>query len=307
MHLSISNFDMAAVLKTIGTLVLTIFVAWIVTPGSFVFDEEPVPGSSALNELVIEQYIHEYQKKPILLLGSSIQTMVPPPNCRPDNVATIYLQGRSAMSGLEALRRTAARPQTVFIEIPTLLIGVDQELINTVFTPLYWRIRSIISPLRHERNWLVLLYRWRHYERSPPPFALQDPPQSVDEWKRLMAPRTPAFVNRNDDRTIGLILPDLVWLVRALQQQGTRVLFYNPIDPALRALSPMKDLHAALRAAFPEIEVIEAPDDEFPIYRWDGMHLVDASGLRLFEYLMRRAGLSVQKKCQVTVKQPPSR
>jgi hypothetical protein len=117
MHLSISNFDMAAVLKTIGTLVLTIFVAWIVTPGSFVFDEEPVPGSSALNELVIEQYIHEYQKKPIVLLGSSIQTMVPPPNCRPDNVATIYLQGRSAMSGLEALRRTAARPQTVFIEI----------------------------------------------------------------------------------------------------------------------------------------------------------------------------------------------
>jgi hypothetical protein len=303
---SISSFELTAVLKTLGTTLVIILVVWLVTPRSFVFDEQPVPGAGPLNELIVEQYIHERQDKPIVFVGSSVQTMVPPPHCRPDNVATIYIQGGGPMSGLETLRRTGARPKVVFIEVSTLLRGVDDDLMKAVFMPVYWRIRSVISPLRHERNWLVLLFRSRLYKRSPPRFTLEEPTESVDEWRQLMAPRSVPLVAQNDDRTIALVLPDVVSRVRELQQQGTQVIFYDPMDPELAALAPNKDVRLALRAALPDVEIIEAPDDEFPIYRWDRMHVVDASGLRLFEYLMRREGLPIQKKCELLSRRSPS-
>ena len=161
------NSKLTPLIKGIGAAFGTACLAWILVPAHLPFDEYPAPGPQALNELVLEKYLHDYSHKPIVLLGSSIQTQIPPAACRPENVATIYLQGRSAMSGLEALRRTGAHPKVVFIEVSRLLIGVDENLIGTVFTPYYWRIRSLIPPLRHDRNWFVLWYRSEVYDRRP--------------------------------------------------------------------------------------------------------------------------------------------
>src|SRR4051794_37891848 len=145
---SISNFDFRSPAKVILTAAALIGIMWIALPRDLAFDEEFFPGAQSLNELVLEKYTYEFDRKSIVLLGSSVLTHIPPPGCRPDNVASIYLQGRSAVTGLAALRRINAHPKVVFIESTTLLTGVDQDLLDSVFTPLYWRVRALVPPLR---------------------------------------------------------------------------------------------------------------------------------------------------------------
>src|SRR3954462_8353928 len=99
MHSSISNFDLMPLAKAIGAGTLLIAFAWWILPDNLAFDELPVLGAETNNELIVEQYSYEHTQKPIVLVGSSIQTLIPPPQCRPANVATIYLQAKSGTSG----------------------------------------------------------------------------------------------------------------------------------------------------------------------------------------------------------------
>jgi hypothetical protein len=300
MRLSIFNFDLAPLVKGLGTAAAAIALASVILPRHLPYDEFGAPGAETLNELVLEQFTYQYPEKPIVLLGSSILTMIPPANCRPDNVGSIYLQGRSAMTGMEMLQRLRAHPKVVFVEVPTLLIGVDTNLIDTVFTPVYWRIRSAIPALRWNRNWLVLLYRREIYQRLPPKFTLKLPAESVTEWDAERA----AFIEPqlrpyNNDSNIDQIIPQVIDRVRGLQHSGTRVIFFDPIDARMRAQPQESHLREKLRDALPNVEMIEAPDGEAPLYRWDGMHFVDASGLWFFNFLMNRAGIPFTPKCEL--------
>lgn len=294
------NSDLRVIRIITATALTTILISWVVVPAKLSFDEYNVFGTQTLNELILEKYTYEYKKKPVVFLGSSILTMLPPPNCRPDDVAAVYLQGRSAMSGLEAIRRVGAAPKVLFVEVTQLLIPADEHLLAAVFTPLYWRIRTLIPPLRHNRNWIVLFHRWRVHERYIDPDIWELPEQTVAEWYKLRSVQFGVYQHPQSNRGLAkAIVTDVAGRVRALQQNGTRVIFYNSVDPSIRNNPPSSELAAEIKSQMPDVEYINAPDDEFPIYRWDGMHFVAASGVQVFEYLMRRAGLPASSKCQV--------
>jgi hypothetical protein len=279
-------------------------------PKSFAFDETPAFGVETLNELIIEQYVYEQQDKPIVLLGSSIQTMIPPYECRPAEVATVYLQGRSGMSGLEVLRTIGAKPKVVLVEAATLAISVDRHLIGVALRPVDWQIRMLVPPLRHNRNWIVLINRKFRYERGllikaqRPPMTVDLPPQSIEQWEKevLAARMAPYLIQRNNDSNIRISVAQLVPLVRSAQDRGAKVIFYNPADPRIASITPMKELKAAIQAALPDVEFIDPPDATLPLYRPEGMHIQEASGVLLFNYLMERAGVAARSQC--TVRKP---
>jgi hypothetical protein len=305
MHSSIFSFDFSAIAKIVGTAAATILLAWAVVPGELPYDEQPVPGAEPLNELIVERYIYEAPHKPVVMLGSSILTMIPPSNCRPDNVASIYLQAGSAITGLEVIRRVGARPSVVFVEVTTAIMGEDAKLLGTVFIPLYWRIRLAVPPLRHNRNWLVLLYRLKAYERLGPAYSFQWPSQGLAQWNEARAAHiAPILQVYGYDYNIDPPLAELTARVRELRHAGTRVIFYDSADPRVRAISWLRNLREKLKAAFPGVEMIEAPEEEAPMYRWDGLHFVDASGLWFFNYLMRRAGIPFTPKCELVPRAP---
>jgi hypothetical protein len=296
---STSSFEPWTILKVLGTAAATIALAWGLVPARLPFDDSTVHGVVTLNELLVERYAFEHASKKVIVLGSSIVTMIPPPHCRPDDVASIYLQARGAMTGLEAILRAAARPEVVFVEIPTLMVGVDPAIVGAVFSPL-WQIKMLIPPLRHNRNWVVMWYRQKIYDRRAPRFAIQTPTQSVAQWNQEMAAGIEPFLHDHpNDGAIARAIPELTERVRALQQAGSRIILFDPTDPRLRQFSPEKDLLARLQDALPDVEIVLAPDDEMPLYRRDGLHFHDASGLRFFNYLMQRAGIETRPKCEL--------
>ena len=61
----------------------------------------------------------------------------------------------------------------------------------------------------------------------------------------------------------------------------------------------MKEFVDEIKLQIPDVELIDAPDDKFPIYRIDGRHYTAASGLQFFNYLMDRAELPYSAKCEL--------
>ena len=301
MHSSTFNFDFSAVAKAVATAAVTIAIAWAVVPEELPYNEQPVRDAETLNELIVERFTYEHSNKPVVMLGSSILTEIPPVHCRPDNVAALYLQGRSAMTGLEVLRRLNARPQVVFVEITTALIGADEKLLGEIFHPFYRRVRTAVPPLRLDRNWVVLFYRKKIHRWFRPRYLLEWPGVSVEQWNEARAAHiAPQLQDYASAGNIDRIVPEIVARVRELQQSGTQVIFYDPIDPRLRALPRAKNIRDQLKTALPGTMMIEAPDAEQPLYRWDGLHFSDASGLWLFNYLMKRGGIFVTAKCALS-------
>jgi hypothetical protein len=297
---STSSFDLSAVAKAAGAAVVTIAVAWAAVPKELPYDEQHVRGAETLNELIVERFSYEHPAKPVVLLGSSILTDIPPVHCRPDNVASIYLQGRSALTGLEVIRRVNARPEVVFVEVTTAMIGVDEKLLEAVFSPFSRHIQELVPALRRNRNWVILFYRRKIHRWSRPRYLIERPAQSIEQWNESRAPHIAPLLGGHDDNgNIDRIIPEIVARVRELERSGTRVIFHDPADPRLRALPRARNLRDKLKAALPGVLMIEAPDAEQPLYRWDGLHFSDASGLWLFNYLMKRAGIAVTAKCRL--------
>jgi hypothetical protein len=293
---SISSSELAAPLKGGLAALATIGAAWLVTPAILAFDDQPMQSVATLNELVIERYILQHSSRPVVFVGSSILAVMPPSNCRPDNVASLTIQGGSPMTGVEAIHRIGARPQVLFFEATTSYAAADPRLIDSIFVPLYWQARASVQPLNHNRNWAVMLYR-AMLPATPAPLDL--PKIAIEDWDKQIEPKiallkTPGVGPRfNVDERTAAVATEL----RALHRQGTRVIIHSPIDRRLNESSPGKEWLEALRAQLSEFEWFEQPKD-LPLYRWEGLHFLSGSGLHYFNYLMKRAGSPFQPKCE---------
>src|SRR5205085_10213280 len=141
-----------------GAVLATVLLAWLAVPARSSLDEELWPLSAQThNELVLERYTYEHLEKPIVLVGSSILTMMPPARCRPDEVATLDLAGGSILASLEAIRRLGARPRVLLVEVRTLLRTADRDLLHTVLMAVYWHGPARVPPPHYNRNWPRLI------------------------------------------------------------------------------------------------------------------------------------------------------
>jgi hypothetical protein len=294
---SLSSFDFTAPVKGALAAATVIGAAWVVTPASLPFDDQQLLQLAAtLNALVVDRYIQQHASKPVVFAGSSMQSVIPPAICRPDNVASLAIQGGSPMTGIETIIRIGARPEVLFVEAPTSHSAPDPVLMAEVFTPGYWRIQAAVPPLGGNRNWFVMLYR-----SLLPPVTLGSlglPPMSAEEWDKHMQPRMEPFRRPGVKASFSIEerVAALATQLLPLRQRGTRVILHSPMDPRLNEMSPTKDWLMALKAGLNDLEWFEPPSN-LPFYRSDGLHFFPGSGLHYFDYLMKQAGVPFEPKC----------
>jgi len=73
-----------------------------------------------------------------------------------------------------AAEEAGAVPEVLFVDVSGILFGVDKNLIDETFPPVYWRLRQLIPALRANRNWIVLGYRkiiWDRWQWHDPGLA----------------------------------------------------------------------------------------------------------------------------------------
>ncbi len=248
-----------------------------------------IPGMQ--NEVIAERYAYDWHGKNIVIVGSSVATQLPPGRVRPPNVATLFLQGCGAMSGLEVLVCSGAIPELVLIEVDFLNRGIQQSLISTIFaSPLCW-FKRYLPCLRCENNLPNLLFK----SRMNPPHINDSPDEMPETWNAKLQPKIDHYLNDfvrcslpRDDIMDALIMT-LKDRVCQLEQRGCKIAFFiDPINPRLAALPAFKIFHERVRHEFPMYPIIEATSDQF-YYLTDGIHFFAQSGKEFFDYLMQES------------------
>lgn len=80
-------------------------------------EEVDVQGEAYENAIVAERYLLAPDNKRTVIVGSSVAKALPPEGFQPADVATLFMPGNGAMSGLEIILRSGARPQVVLVEV----------------------------------------------------------------------------------------------------------------------------------------------------------------------------------------------
>jgi hypothetical protein len=253
-------------------------------------DEElDVQGEAYENAIVAERYLLAPDNKRTVIVGSSVAKALPPEGFRPADVATIFMPGNGAMTGLEIILRSGATPQVVLVEVDFADRGVDDDLISHVFDPAAQALRKAMPIFQDENNLLNLLVKAsisrRHHNA-----AVDRPQVTVAEWRKEIRSRIDYYVSGfSHPYTLNQnLLRRLQSQVKELEARGTRVVFFlDPLDRDIAAAPEILEWRQAVRSAFADHQFIPAADA--PLHLIDGMHFFGYAGLQYFEYLLGEA------------------
>lgn len=248
-----------------------------------------VQGEAHENAIVAERYLLAADKKRTVIVGSSVATGLPPEGFRPDDVATLFMPGNGAMTGIETILRSGARPQVVLVEVDFADRGVDEELISHLFDPAAIALRRAMPMFQDENNLLNLLVK-ASISHHPHNTVADRPQVSVAEWRNVIRSRIDYYVAGfghpyNLNQTL---LRRLKTQVEELEARGTRVVFFfDPLDQEIAAAPEIREWRQAVQSAFPDHQFIPAADR--PLHLMDGIHFFGYAGVQYFEYLLGEA------------------
>jgi hypothetical protein len=253
-------------------------------------EELEVQGEAYEKAAVAERYLIAPEEKRTVIVGSSVAKALPPEGFRPADVATIFMPGNGAMTGLEIILRSGARPQLVLVEVDFADRGVDEDLISHLFDPAMVALRRAMPIFQDENNLLNLLVKASLSHR--PHNAVADRPKvSVAEWRNKIRERIDYYVAGfgHPYKINQAFLRRLKTQVKELETRGTRVaFFFDPLDQEIAAAPEIGGWRQAVRNALSDHQFIAAAGGS-SLHLLDGIHFFGYAGVQYFEYLLGEA------------------
>ncbi len=255
---------------------------------SLPLEERDFQGEAYENATVAERYVLAPDNKRTVIVGSSVAKGLPPEGFRPPDVATLFIPGSGAMTGLEIILRSAARPQLVLVEVDFADRGADEDLISHVFDPTALTLRKAMPIFQDENNLLNLLAKASIPHRTT---VADRPSMTVAEWRQQIRSRIDYYVSgfSNPYEPDPNRLKQLKTQVKKLEALGARIVFFfDPLDRDIAAAPQISKWRQAVQSAFPDHQFIPAADAA--LHLLDGIHFFRYAGIQYFEYLLGEAG-----------------
>jgi hypothetical protein len=252
-------------------------------------EELEVQGEAYEKAAVAERYLLVPSEKRTVIVGSSVAKALPPEGFRPADVATIFMPGNGAMTGLEIILRSGARPQLVLVEVDFADRGVDEDLISHLFDPTMVALRRAMPIFQDENNLLNLLVKASLSHRSHNA-AADRPNVSVAEWRNKIRERIDYYVAGfgHPYKLSQAFLRRLKTQIEELETRGTRVVFFfDPLDQEIAAAPEIGGWRQTVRDAFFDHQFIPAAGGS--LHLLDGIHFFGYAGVQYFEYLLGEA------------------
>ena len=279
--------------RAIGFLAGFLLTLVVVTAGvlklreSLPLEERDFQGETYENASVAERYVLAPENKRTVIVGSSVAKGLPPQGFRPPDVATLFIPGSGAMTGLEIILRSAARPQVVLVEADFADRGVDEDLIAHVFDPTTLTLRKAVPIFQDENNLLNLLAKASIPHRT---IVADRRSTTVADWRQQIRSRIDYYVSGfshpyEPDQNL---LARLQAQVKELEAHGARVVFFfDPLDRDIAAAPQISKWRQAVQSAFPDHQFIPAANSA--LHLLDGIHFFRYAGIQYFEYLLGEA------------------
>ena len=220
------------------------------------------------NIVLAEEVIHARRHPPNLLVGSSLTARLAPEMLGPE-FASLAIQGGSAQTGLEIIRRSHLPVRRAFVEANLLFLPPDAEVLDYLYSYPMGALRDRLPFLRQSGQPVNLLLSLVQKNKSSVSFAYNQEQFSfaIDHWRKIWADELPPGQAAR--------LEAAKTAIDALAASGVEVILVEyPHDPAVLSLPYAKSVRALVQGRFPEGQYHWLRGDPQRAYQTtDGLHL----------------------------------
>ncbi len=237
------------------------------------------------NRIKAEQYVYQnpanYQ---MVMTGSSRAAKIEATYFN-YKVANLAMRGGSTQTGLAIIQKNKSHPPVVLAEINgTILNQTDQKLLDSLYHPFLYLVRSTLSMFRQEYQpvsvFIQVLRNWLSEKKglTAEKMELQQiaNPNIVNQRVQISLQERINPLSEDQQQKIRQAAESIKQQIRQLNQQGVKVVLFDvPGDPRVDQSVQVQQERQLIRELFPRSEFDWLP--EAPAKDWqttDGVHLI---------------------------------
>jgi hypothetical protein len=236
----------------------------------------------------IEDYVLNYRRCPVVMLGSSVAASLPPAGREQPGICTVALVGQGALLGLAIMVRTPAAPRVLFVESTFGFRDAPPDQVATYADPGLRALHAWFPLSAAKANWVNMLGKPQYSI----PAQLYRPAEPWAAWRESRKTYRDVYVGiyskSLDDASHRILDRNLAQtqdLIAEMESRGTKIIFFEaPLDPQLAALPVITAWHDMMHAAFADHPWVT--DDPERYYLVDGMHFASGSGADFYDFLL---------------------
>lgn len=237
------------------------------------------------NLIKAEQYIYQnpanYQ---IAIVGSSRSAKIEA-TYFDYKVANLGMRGGSTQTGLTIIQKSQHHPSIVLAELNgTITIAADQQLLNSLYHPFLYLVRSKLSMFRQEYQpvsvFVQVLRNWLSHKKglTAEKIELQQiaDPKIVNQRVQIALQERINPLSAEQKQKIRESAEYIKQQIRQLSEAGVKIVLFDvPGDPLVDQSVQVQQERKLIRELFPPSEFNWLP--EAPAKNWqttDGIHLI---------------------------------
>lgn len=227
MHLSIFNFKRVYKVLILFSLFFLFYNIYLITvkPKVTVFQNQ-----WQKNYSFAQNFIYENNAQHIIV-GSSLATRLEK-KFLPDDYYNLSFTGGSVLTGLAIVKRSGFIPQNIFIETNIIFRDKDEEMLDFIFYPIWWKIKRYLPALREKYQPLNLLigkiknsYGKTHEEQMKDRQNIKIYEANIEIYQKGYAVKVENYKEK---------LKELKKLIVYLENKGINIVFFEmPVDKSI--------------------------------------------------------------------------
>lgn len=239
------------------------------------------------NYAVAERFIYDSGDYPAVIVGTSLSTHLSQ-DLLGNGVYNLSFSGGSVLAGLHIIQKSRHIPKTLFIETNLAEHELDESMIDNLFVPFLWKLKSRVLALQYTYqpiNLLLSALKSHHEKNHVQRLADIQNPKILNASLQhfLKESRNPGGLEKKSEFT------DLQALVKQLKSMGTRIVFFEmPVHGDILSSPKYAKRRQILKERFPDDEFHFLPSSAGSSYATsDGVHLLPKSACRFTLVLNR--------------------
>ena len=236
------------------------------------------------NLIKAQRVIYGHVAPATIVVGSSeLARLVLPPA-----IYNLALSGDCALTGLEIVVRSAARPRRVVVEISDAITRTpDRAFLDSLFGWVNLRLRGAVPVLQDAYQPGVLINNVAQTWAAAHAVVADDRVRP-ELFRQLVAAQVQAHATPPDPVTLARVILALRGAVEALRVRGIELVFVEPPeDPAVWVSPESTVIREAMHRAFGDVRWFPTPDPA-SYHTTDGVHLDRESAERFAAQLVQQ-------------------
>lgn len=243
------------------------------------------------NRIQAEGFLFMPSTPEAVILGSSLTARLPHEQLLPE-IYNLAMRGKSALTGLEILAKSEHKPKVVFIETNTIDIGVDLDMIDSLFSPMskslkyiFPSLRTRFAPVNIFNSALIELNSLAKTKKNKTEKINFNVDQKV--FLQLLRIKQDSMAKLPETKSLATNISKIKEFTEILKQGGSQIIFVEmPIHSTLINSKRQEAIRTAMQESFPIDQyhwLIFPPDEQFKTT--DGIHL-DGQGIQIVASFM---------------------